>query len=53
VQLRQTAEVSVVDATVGQAAESATHPAFILTSDVDAMTRIAGTLDGDVRVVGI
>jgi hypothetical protein len=52
-QLRQAVEVSVVDATVGQAAESATHPAVILTSDVDDMTRLAGTLDGDVRVVGI
>jgi len=53
VQLRQAAEVSVVDATVGQAAESTTHPAVILTSDVDDMTRLAGTLEGDVRVVGI
>jgi hypothetical protein len=53
VQLRQTAEVSVVDATVGQAAESATHPAVILTSDIDDMTRLADTLEGDVRVIGI
>ena len=53
VQLRQVADVSVVDATVVQAAESATHPAVILTSDVDDMTRIAAALDGDVRVVGI
>jgi len=45
--------VSVLDATVGQAAESATHPAVILTSDVDDMTRLAGTLDGDVRVISI
>jgi hypothetical protein len=43
----------VVDATVGQAAESATHPAVILTSDVDDMTRFAGTLDGDVRAISI
>ena len=53
VQLRQAVEVSVVDATVGQAAESATHPAVILTSDVDDMTRLADTLDGDVRAIGI
>ena len=53
VQLRQTAEVSVVGATVGQAAESATQPAVILTSDIDDMTRLADTLDGDVRVIGI
>lgn len=53
VQLRQATGVSVVDATVGQAAESATHPAVILTSDVDDMTRLAGTLEGDVRVVGV
>lgn len=53
VQLRHAAEVSVVDATVGQAAESATHPAVLLTSDAGDMTRLAGTLDGDVRVVGI
>lgn len=53
VQLRQAADVSVVDATVGQAAESATHPAVILTSDVDDMTRLAGRLDGEVRVIGI
>jgi hypothetical protein len=45
--------VSVVDATVGQAAESATHPAVILTSDVDNITRLAGTLDEDVRAIGI
>jgi hypothetical protein len=43
----------MVDATVGQAAESATQPAIILTSDVDDMTRLAGTLDGDVRVISI
>jgi hypothetical protein len=53
VQLRQAADVSMVDATVGQAAESATQPAIILTSDVDDMTRLADTLDGDVRVISI
>jgi hypothetical protein len=51
VQLRSTTNVSVVDATVGQAAESADHPAVILTSDVDDMTRLAATLTGDIRVV--
>lgn len=53
VQLRQGASVSVVDATVGQAAEAAPHPAVILTSDVDDMRRLVATLEGDVRVVGI
>ncbi len=53
VQLRHTADVSVVDATVGQAAEFASHPAVILTSDVDDMTRLAAILDGDIRVIGI
>ncbi|MGI8575939.1 MAG: hypothetical protein ACR2MA_11525 [Egibacteraceae bacterium] len=53
VQLRQTADVSVVDATVGQTAESAQHPAVILTSDIDDMTRLAATLEGTVRVIGI
>jgi hypothetical protein len=52
-QLRKTADVSVVDATVGQAAEAAAQPAVILTSDTDDMTRLAATLEGNVRVVGI
>lgn len=52
-QLRRAAGVSVVDATVGEAAESAEDPAVILTSDVDGMTRLAAIVDGDVRVVGI
>jgi hypothetical protein len=43
----------VVDATVGQAAEAAAQPAVILTSDTDDMTRLAATLEGNVRVVGI
>jgi hypothetical protein len=51
VQLRSATNASVVDATVGQAAESAAHPAVILTSDVDDMTRLAATLNGDIRVV--
>lgn len=52
-QLKQAAGVSVVDATVGEAAESAEDPAVILTSDVDEMTRLTAIVDGDVRVVGI
>lgn len=52
-QLKQAAGVSVVDATVGEAAESAEDPAVILTSDVDDMTRLTAIVDGDVRVVGI
>jgi hypothetical protein len=53
VQLRSATNVSVVDATVGQAAESADHPAVILTSDVDDMTRLAATLNGDIRILGL
>lgn len=52
-QLRRAAGVSVVDATVGEAAESAEDPAVILTSDLYGMTRLAAIVDGDVRVVGI
>lgn len=52
-QLRQAANVSVVDATVAQAAEAAPHPAVVLTSDTDDMTRLAAALEGRVRVVGI
>ncbi len=53
VQLRQATSVSVVDATVGQAAEAAPQPAVVLTSDTGDMTRLAAALEGDVRVVGI
>jgi hypothetical protein len=51
--LRQAAAVSVVDATVGHAAEAAASPAVILTADTTDMRRLAGLLDGDIRVVGI
>jgi hypothetical protein len=50
-QLRQLAAVSVVDATVAEAAESAAHPAVILTSDRGDMKRLAALVAGDVRVV--
>ena len=53
VQLRRAASVSVVDATVGQAAEAIGSPTVILTSDVADMTRLAGLLAGEVRVVQI
>lgn len=52
-QLRTRTNVSVVDATVGRTAETAPHPTVVLTSDVDDMTRIAGAIDADVRVLGI
>lgn len=51
--VRQATNVSVVDATVGHAAEAGPHPAVILTSDTDDMTRLTPALEGDVRVVGI
>jgi hypothetical protein len=53
VQLRRAAAVSVVDATVGQAAEAAGSPTVILTSDVADMARLAGLVAGEVRVVRI
>ena len=52
-QLRQAAAVSVVDATVGHAAETAASPTVILTSDAADMGRLAGLLAGEVRVVRI
>lgn len=55
VQLRRaaTVSVSVVDATVGQAAEAAGSPTVILTSDVADMTRLADLVAGEVRVVQV
>jgi hypothetical protein len=53
VQLRRAAAVSVVDVTVGQAAEAAGSPTVILTSDVADMARLAGQIAGEVRVVRI
>jgi hypothetical protein len=54
-QLRAAADVSVVDACVGQAAEAAPNPAVIVTSDTQDMILLAGFL-GDseqVRVLAI
>lgn len=42
--------VSVVDATIAQAAGEATGPVTIVTSDVSDMTRVAGSLGAGVRV---
>jgi hypothetical protein len=50
-ELRAATGVSVVDATVAQAAEASTGPAAILTSDTADLRRLATLLDGDVRVV--
>lgn len=53
VQLRRATAVSVVDATVGQAAEAAGSPTVILTSDVADMARLADLVAGEVRVVQV
>jgi hypothetical protein len=45
--------VSVVDATVAEAAEAAPSPTVILTSDVADMERLAALLRGGARVVRI
>ena len=50
VRFRRLAGVSVVDAAVGAAAETAPKPVVILTSDLDDMTAIADHIDGDVRL---
>jgi hypothetical protein len=50
-QLRAATGVSVVDATVAQAAEGSPRPAAILTSDTADMRRLAVLVDGDIRVV--
>lgn len=52
-QLRLIADVSVVDATVAQAAEAARKPAVIVTSDAEDMTRLAGVVHGEVRVLRV
>lgn len=52
-QLRSGLAVSVVDATVGEAAEGASSPVVILTSDPGDMERLAGRLTGEVRIVRI
>jgi hypothetical protein len=50
-QLRHAAGVSVVDATLGHAAEVVAAPVAILTSDLSDMGRVAGLMAADVRVV--
>jgi len=48
--LRVATGVSVVDATVGQAARESTKPVAIVTSDTGDMHRLAAHIDGIVRV---
>jgi hypothetical protein len=50
-ELRGQTGVSVVDATVAQAAEVSPGPAAILTSDSSDMRRLAALVAGDVRVL--
>jgi hypothetical protein len=52
-QVRAALGVSVVDATVAEAAERGPKPVAILTSDADDMNRVAGYLDGEVRVIAL
>lgn len=51
--LRAATGVSVVDSTVGEAADSAPKPVVILTSDVDDMRKVAQQIRGEVRVVRV
>ena len=51
--LRLSTGVSVVDATVGQAAHESDKPVAIVTSDVGDMRRLADHIDGTVRVARI
>jgi hypothetical protein len=48
--IRVGADVSAVDATIGQAADECPKPVTIVTSDVEDMIRLAGGLRGVVRV---
>ena len=48
--LRATAGVSVVDATVGEAAHAAPKPVVILSSDVGDMRKLAQRIQGEIRV---
>ena len=48
--IRTATEVSVVDATIGQAADESDRPVTIVTSDVDDMARLASRVRGAVRV---
>ena len=54
-QLRSAANVSVVDACVAEAAETAPRPVVIVTSDAQDMTRLGGFLadSTEVRVLAI
>lgn len=45
--------VSVVDATVGEAAGAAPKPVVILSSDVEDMGKLAERLSGDIRLVRV
>jgi hypothetical protein len=49
-QLRAATGVSVVDATVGEAAESAAKPVVILSSDIDDMRKLAQRIHSEVRI---
>ena len=49
-QLRAATGVSVVDATVGEAAESAPKPVVIRSSDVEDMRKLAQRIHGEVRI---
>lgn len=48
--LRAATAVSVVDATVGEAAETAPKPVVILSADVADMHKLAQRLHGEIRV---
>jgi hypothetical protein len=52
-EIRAACGVSVVDATVGEAAESAPKPVLILSSDADDMRVLAQRIHGEVRVVQV
>jgi hypothetical protein len=51
--LRAATGVSVVDATVGEAADAAPKPVVILSSDVDDVRKLAELIRGDIRVVRV
>lgn len=53
IRLRSEVAVSVVDATVAEAAGAAAPPVVILTSDVGDMERLAGQLEGSVRLLRV
>jgi hypothetical protein len=51
--LRAATGVSVVDATVGEAADAVPKPVVILSSDVDDVRKLAELIRGDIRVVRV